>query len=124
MGAGDDAANRARLALARLVQCRERVRRVRRGDDGPFFLECMTYRWKEHVGPGEDYALGYRERTEAEPWMHGDQVAKVAAQVEPALRARIEEEVEAEIADAFTFAEKSPFPDDAELYTDVFRETR
>ncbi|RIL04504.1 MAG: acetoin dehydrogenase [Proteobacteria bacterium] len=95
---------------------------MRGGDAGPFFLECMTYRWKEHVGPGEDYALGYRERSEAEPWIHGDQVAKVAAQLPPDERARIEEAVEAEIADAFAFAEKSPFPDDAELWTDVFRE--
>ena len=31
----------------------------------------MTYRWKEHVGPGEDWHLGYRERAEAEPWVAG-----------------------------------------------------
>jgi len=95
---------------------------MRRGESGPVLLECMTYRWKEHVGPGEDYALGYRDRSEAEPWMHGDQLAKVGAELESALRARIEAEVEAEIADAFAFAEESPFPRDAELMTEVFRE--
>jgi TPP-dependent pyruvate/acetoin dehydrogenase alpha subunit len=95
---------------------------MRRGEGGPVLLECMTYRWKEHVGPGEDYALGYRDRSEAEPWIHGDQVLKLASRLEPAVRTRIEGEVEAEIADAFAFAEESPFPSDAELTTDVFRE--
>ena len=92
-------------------------------ESGPVLLECMTYRWKEHVGPGEDYALGYRDRSEAEPWMHGDQLAEGRRRCsESAMRARIEAEVEAEIADAFAFAEESPFPRDAELMTDVFRE--
>src|SRR6185503_20649585 len=26
-----------------------------RQGSGPVFIECHTYRWKEHVGPGEDY---------------------------------------------------------------------
>ncbi len=29
-----------------------------RGTGQPAFLECLTYRWKEHVGPGEDYDAG------------------------------------------------------------------
>jgi TPP-dependent pyruvate/acetoin dehydrogenase alpha subunit len=37
-------------------------------------------------------------------------------------RIRIENEVEAEIKEAFEFAESSPFPEGAELYTDVFKE--
>lgn len=89
---------------------------------GPFFLECMTYRWKEHVGPGDDWNLGYRDRSEAEPWIRNDQVAKLAASIDPALRKSIEAAVEAEIADAFAFAERSPFPGPDALYTQVFRE--
>ena len=27
----------------------------------------LTYRWREHVGPGDDYHLGYRTESEAEP---------------------------------------------------------
>lgn len=95
---------------------------MRGTDAGPFFLECLTYRWKEHVGPGEDYALGYRDRAEAEPWMRNDQVQLVAARVDDAARRAIESEVEAEIADAFSFAASSPFPGPEELMRDVFRE--
>jgi TPP-dependent pyruvate/acetoin dehydrogenase alpha subunit len=95
---------------------------MRGGDAGPFFLECRTYRWKEHVGPGEDWNLGYRDRAEAEPWIRDDQVARMAAAVEPEVRKRIETEVEAEIADAFAFAESSPFPAPEALHAQVFKE--
>jgi TPP-dependent pyruvate/acetoin dehydrogenase alpha subunit len=103
------------------ARARDLVGRLRAGG-GPFFLECATYRWKEHVGPGEDWHLGYRAPAEAEPWVASDQVARMAALVSPEARARIDAEVEAEIAAAFAFAEESPFPGADELHADVFRE--
>jgi TPP-dependent pyruvate/acetoin dehydrogenase alpha subunit len=93
-----------------------------RAGEGPHFLEVMTYRWKEHVGPGEDYHLGFRTEEEASPWIENDQVRRLAALVKQADRERIEEEVAAEIKEAFAFAEASPFPKPQELYTDVFQE--
>ena len=42
--------------------------------------------------------------------------------IEPARRVEIQREVEAEIAEAFAAAEASPFPEPAELWTDVFQE--
>ncbi|HEY3968977.1 MAG TPA: thiamine pyrophosphate-dependent dehydrogenase E1 component subunit alpha [Planctomycetaceae bacterium] len=87
---------------------------------GPAFFECKTYRWKEHVGPGEDFKLGFRTKTEAQPWIEGDQVKRVAALVPAAARKEIESAVEAEIQEAIAFAENSPFPDVSELMTDVF----
>jgi TPP-dependent pyruvate/acetoin dehydrogenase alpha subunit len=95
---------------------------MRAGDAGPFFLECMTYRWREHVGPGEDWSLGYRDRAEAEPWIANDHVPRVGAMLDAATRARVEREVEAEIADAFAFAAESPFPPAEALLRDVYRE--
>jgi TPP-dependent pyruvate/acetoin dehydrogenase alpha subunit len=87
---------------------------------GPFFFECHTYRWKEHVGPGEDFKLGFRTQSEAQPWIDGDQVKRVAALVPATARKAIEEAVEAEIQEAIAFAEESPFPPISELLTDVF----
>jgi TPP-dependent pyruvate/acetoin dehydrogenase alpha subunit len=92
-----------------------------RDGSAPRFLECLTYRWKEHVGPGEDWQLGYRGREEAEPWLKSDQVPRLAAMLPPAAAERIRKEVEAEIADAFLFAETSPVPPPEELHTDLFR---
>ncbi len=93
-----------------------------RAGNGPAFLEVMTYRWREHVGPGVDYHLGYRDESEAASWIAEDPLAGLAATLEASERGRIEREVEQEIADAFAFAEASPFPEDAELTRDVFKE--
>jgi TPP-dependent pyruvate/acetoin dehydrogenase alpha subunit len=76
-----------------------------RGGEGPRFLECLTYRWREHVGPREDFDAGYRPRAEAEPWLARDEVARVGARLDDRMRTAIEAEVEAEIRDAFEFAE-------------------
>jgi TPP-dependent pyruvate/acetoin dehydrogenase alpha subunit len=98
------------------------VNALREGRPGPFFLECLTYRWKEHVGPNDDFHLGYRSPEEAEPWIKNDQVTRLGGMLNPEEKRRIEQEVEKEIAEAFAFAEESPFPKSSELYTDVFKE--
>jgi TPP-dependent pyruvate/acetoin dehydrogenase alpha subunit len=107
--------------LAIYACAREILRQVRSGT-GPRFLEVMTYRWREHVGPGEDYHLGFRDADELQPWVANDQVPRLGRLLDPAERRRIEAEVEAEIAEAFAFAEASPFPSPGELNTDVFKE--
>lgn len=99
----------------------EAVDKLRAGAPTPYFFECLTYRLKEHVGPNDDYQLGYRTRDEAEPWIKTDPIRQLGARLDPGERRRIEMEIEAEIQDAFAFAEQSPFPEAAELYTDVFQ---
>jgi TPP-dependent pyruvate/acetoin dehydrogenase alpha subunit len=93
-----------------------------RSGKGPWFLEVLTYRWKEHVGPGEDYHLGYRTRDEAQPWIDADPLRHLAEVLDPTVRAELEGEVEDEIAAAFAFAEASPFPEPDELMSHVYKE--
>jgi TPP-dependent pyruvate/acetoin dehydrogenase alpha subunit len=95
------------------------VAALRRGD-GPRFLEVATYRWREHVGPGHDFAAGYRSIEDAQRWFEADQVQRVAALLPLTARTEIEQEVEREIADAVAFAEQSAFPDPKELFTHVY----
>jgi 2-oxoisovalerate dehydrogenase E1 component len=97
----------------------EAVKKLRSGVSGPFFFECLTYRLKEHVGPNDDFQLGYRSREEAAPWIAGDPITKLGGRLDPQRRRQIEMNVEAEIRDAFAFAEASEFPDASELYSDV-----
>ena len=101
------------------AKTQEAIARMRTGA-GPAFLECLTYRWREHVGPGEDYDAGYRDRAALEAWQGRDEVVRLGGQLSEAARARIDEEVEARIADAVDFAESSPFPAREELYTNVY----
>jgi TPP-dependent pyruvate/acetoin dehydrogenase alpha subunit len=91
-----------------------------RESSGPVFIECQTYRWKEHVGPGEDYDAGYRTRDELRPWVENDQVRIIGEKIDPGMKAEIDCGVEREIAAAIDFAEASPFPDPKELYTNVY----
>lgn len=103
---------------------KDAVDAMRAGTSGPRFLECPVYRWREHVGPREDFDAGYRSREEAEPWFRLDPVTRVGEQLSPEIRRSVEEEVLVEIRQAFEFAERSPFPDAEALYTDVFKESR
>lgn len=97
----------------------EVVRGIRSGVlRGPWFFECCCYRWKEHVGPGTDFHVGYRSETEFESWRAADQVEVLGGRLPPDERKRIEREVEEEIRAAFEFAEASPFPEPEELWTD------
>jgi len=98
----------------------EEIHRLRTTRKGPVLFEVCCYRWLEHVGPNEDYGAGYRPRTEAEPWLACDPVTRVGESLAAEVRERVKREVEAEIADAFAFAEASPFPAAEELYTDLF----
>jgi TPP-dependent pyruvate/acetoin dehydrogenase alpha subunit len=85
-----------------------------RADGRPRLLEIVTCRYREHVGPGEDYASGCRSRAEVEAWMAKDPLCREEALVE-ALRPAIDDEIAAAVA----FAEAGPVPDRAELLTAV-----
>jgi len=96
------------------------VEKIRAGESGPRFLECMTYRWKEHVGPNDDFGFGFRDKKEAEHWMSNDQVRIIGEELKLASKEAIERSVDEEIRLAFEFAEASAFPSPEQLYQDVF----
>jgi TPP-dependent pyruvate/acetoin dehydrogenase alpha subunit len=93
---------------------------IRGQGSGPQFLECMTYRWMQHVGPGEDWDMGYRSKDEMQPWLDNDQIAVLGKTLGDTRRGEIDAEVTAEITTAFSFAEESPFPPAEELLQHVF----
>jgi len=103
---------------------RTAVARARLGE-GPTFIEAKTYRWREHVGPNFDTDIGYRTQAELDGWMARDPLVRLARTLEKdgiltaAERAALDAEVEAEVADAVSFAKTSPFPEPAMLRTDV-----
>lgn len=100
------------------------IEKMRNGGTGPAFLECMTCRWKEHVGPNDDFHLGYRSENEVRQWMCKDQVERLSTLLDPNARERIKKETEAQIYEAFKFAEESPFPEGAALHEDLFAPPR
>jgi TPP-dependent pyruvate/acetoin dehydrogenase alpha subunit len=98
-----------------------RLKELRAGG-GPRFIEIETYRFARHVGPGADLNLQYRSEAEVETWRERDQIARLARLLPESDRKRVEAEVDCEIAEAFAFAEASPFPGGGELLTNVFHD--
>jgi len=92
---------------------------VRRGE-GPRFIECMTYRWRDHVGPTEDRVHKYRPDAELDAKIEGDNLKIVGGMLPAELKKSIEAEEEKRIAEAIAFAEASTFPEDREIYDHVF----
>jgi len=91
-----------------------------RASGGPAFLEVACYRWQEHVGPNQDYDQGYRPASELAPWVADDQVPRLAGMLDPSVVERIDAEIRNAVADAFAFAEETPFPDPEDLYDHVY----
>ncbi len=91
-----------------------------RAGGGPAFIECATYRWREHVGPNEDFDAGYRDRSDMEPWLENDQMNVVGAMLDSERRKSIDAEIEERIGEAVQFAENSPWPEPEQLHDNVF----
>ena len=100
----------------------EAVARARRGD-GPTFLELRTYRYKGH---SMSDPAKYRTKEELEEYKQRDPIVQVLdtirknkyateAEIE-AMEAKVKEEIDA----CVEFAESSPYPDDEEVYRDIY----
>lgn len=91
-----------------------------RAGEGPQFLECKTYRWREHCGPDFDNHLCYRSE-ESISAGHADcpieKLIKVSAFSSDDCQS-IKSEVSRKISDVFAFAvnSKNPEPESAKDY--------
>lgn len=98
------------------------VKRARQGD-GPTLLEIKTYRYKGHSMSDPQK---YRSKEEVEEYKEKDPVETTLAKIlenKWATEKQIEEIqqwVETEVTESVTFAEESPWPDDSEVYKDVY----
>jgi pyruvate dehydrogenase E1 component alpha subunit len=55
-----------------------------RAGAGPRFLECVTYRWRGHVGPREDEDVGVKRKDDLTVWKRRDPIGRLAAALEKA----------------------------------------
>ena len=102
------------------VAAEKAIKNIRDGK-GPQFLECLTARWRDHVGPDEDRIWNYRSNDELDDWIKRDEMAILGSKLTPDIKSKIDAAVEQEIVDAITYAEESQFPDVGELLDHVFR---
>lgn len=81
----------------------------------PYFIEVKTYRYKEHVGIGDDHHVPYRSKDLFEIWKSRDPLI-----IDKQLVQKFTPLITDEIEEAVAFAENSPFPDHAELLKDTY----
>ena len=102
------------------------VQRARAGE-GPTLLEAKTYRYEDHSeGLNRILREPYRTEEEIEFWRQRDPIDihskwllenDVASQEEID---KVQNDVYEAIDDALQFARESPYPDEADLFTDLF----
>lgn len=98
--------------------------------EGPYFLECRTYRFRGHVGPDDNIQgthTDIRPKKEIEEWLKKDPIRIFEKYLldqmlfaEGDLK-NIRNEIEKEVLDAHSFAKSSQLPDRKELMHYVFR---
>ena len=112
-------------AIAIYETAKDAVNRAKNGG-GPTFMECKTYRWREHCGPNYDDDIGYRTVEEIEEWQKRDpiEILKIYmmshGMTPDEQLGKISEEIEDEIEEAVIFAKESPFPQQGELLEHLY----
>lgn len=92
-----------------------------RKSGGPFFLECVTYRWRGHVGHREDEDVGVQRKDDLAVWKGRDPIARLARALEAAgviesgHLDRLRVELGGRIQAAWMQASSDPFPEPGAL---------
>ena len=114
--------------VAEVFKAAERAIEDARRGNGPTLIECMTYRWRGHVGPHFDVDKGLRTQQELDYWMNRcpiktlDRFLSQQNILSESEKNQIYESIEKEIEEAIIFAKESPYPDESRLLSDVFKD--
>lgn len=98
----------------------ELIHSIREGQ-GPAFMECMTYRFRDHHNVGNGVDNRFRTEEELNWWLHNcpiercKEVLLSETNIDESILNDIEREIQEEICNAFTYAHDSKCPEDSEL---------
>jgi TPP-dependent pyruvate/acetoin dehydrogenase alpha subunit len=113
--------------IIEVYETAKKAAEVARSGEGPTLIECMTYRWRGHVGPYDDLDKGLRSKEELDHWMSKCPV-KILERflLEQGLmsesgRSSINKSVALEIEEAVIFARESMYPNENNLLTGIFK---
>ena len=101
-----------------------------RNGKGPVFIECLTYRFRGHVGPNDNVQgkhTDIRPAGEIREWLKRDPIVRLEKYllknnvVNKRELQKCRERIESKVKKAFEFSNKSSMPDEKELLDNVFR---
>ncbi|MDP6640822.1 MAG: thiamine pyrophosphate-dependent dehydrogenase E1 component subunit alpha [Nitrososphaerales archaeon] len=98
-----------------------------RQGEGPTLIECMTYRWRGHVGPNDDLNTGLRSKEELAFWKEKGPIKRLEKKLldnnflSKSEMLSIRSEIEKEVDESLKFAKNSPFPQEESLLDYVFK---
>jgi len=90
---------------------------------GPALLECLTYRWRGHVGPNYDIDKGLRSQRELDDWMNRDPIKimeNLNVMPQEDIR-RTHSKARKEVEEAIDYARQSPHPNPDQTLKGVWR---
>jgi len=97
-----------------------------RNGEGPTLIECITYRWKGHIGTVNDVGEGFRPQAEYDYWVskcpikwYRDYLKGIYI-LDDKIDKSINEEIDQIITDSFEFAKNSPKPTPEDLFDFVY----
>lgn len=113
-------------AIAMYEASSEAIARARAGE-GPTLIEALTYRFEEHsLGLDRIRKSEYRSKEEIDEWRERDPIDVLTKNILDSGMGtkdeceQVSERASAAVEEAVEFARNSPFPDESELYEDMF----
>ena len=114
--------------IAEVFKAAKRAVEDARLGKGPTLIECLTYRWRGHVGPNNDLDKGLRSKEELDYWMNRCPIKKLEKFlleqdfISVSEKNEIYGGIAQEIEEALAFAKDSPYPDPNEKsVSEVFK---
>jgi pyruvate dehydrogenase E1 component alpha subunit len=99
----------------------ERLTVAARAKGEPAFLECMTYRWRAHVGPEHDIDIGFRKKEDIDHWKSRCPIQFLKRYMYDRFGwtddtyGQVESSIRSEVQEALRFARESGYPDACSL---------
>lgn len=114
--------NDATLVYTTLKEAIEHIRRTHQ----PVFIECLTYRVREHVGPLFDYDRGYRTKEEVDQWIAKCPINRLSKQLidkgvlSKSVLPELMTKYKLKADEAYTKALQAPWPHAQDLLKSVY----
>ena len=91
-----------------------------KNNGGPVLIECLTSRWRDHVGPGEDRHIKFRSNKELDDAIINDDLYNLEKSLTKKDIKDIQDKVTNDLNEAIQYSEDSSFPESSETTDEVY----